>query len=316
MINGKRTLWPTWRNVLWDRYTIGIPSGTHYLADLSLQLEETVSTHSQQQRSNGQGSSGPCNSGSTTSSSPNEMSGDLEKAFQILESVQDLQNDSLDFDDINLCLDPTTSHDTGAESSGESSTEFVPISAATTKVPLSNDFHLEFFSNSIECVPHGAPTRTTGPFFGIQAGNLMISPSTDSESSLSLNTQGFLTSGTSRAHNALPMLSDQEQGALQYYTEVVFPSLFSFLSCDVARDECKRTIETSRQRRVCLQYIVSHSARRQDAELRRFGLRLPESSVAHGATALDQQHQLLMLPHSGHEVDKECLLHILLAQVN
>lgn len=255
------------------------------------------------------------------------MSGDLEKAFQMLESVQDLHHETLEFDDVNLCLDATEYHDTAAESSGESSTDIIPMAAATAKVSLSNDFHLEFFPNCIECVPHETQQTTAGAHFGVQASSLMISPSTASESSLSLSRQRFLTPVTAGAPNGFPMLSGQEQSALQYYTEVVFPSLFSFLSFDVARDECKKTIESSRQLRVCLQYVISHSARHQDAELRRFGLRLPEPTVAHGATVLDQHiqrpagagtYQESTVPTilSTGSVDKECLLHVLLAQVN
>lgn len=109
----------------------------------------------------------------------------------------------------------------------------------------------------------------------------------------------------------LPELTREEQRAWQYYTEVILPSMFSFIPTEYAQDECTKVMKACQSSSSCLQRIVSQTEQFQASELKRFGLWKTSGLVS----GHERYEQAMVLQRYGN-FNKDCLLHILMAQVS
>jgi len=107
-----------------------------------------------------------------------------------------------------------------------------------------------------------------------------------------------------------PKLTQKEQKAWEYYTEIIFPSMFPFLPLDSAQGKCKKAIEASQNSASFVRQIVFQTEQYQASELRRFGLGNTKDLISGRS-----YEQPMSLQRYG-DFDSDCLLHIIIAQVS
>ena len=240
----------------------------------------------------------------------------LDGALGWLDPVYHPQHYAIDFSDISL--DPEQ-HDRNYDALSPLSTETSDLSTETldhfrtslTRTVVDDVPFEKLMDDSMQTLPlnHAIAMSASQP--ASQQGVLLTPLETPSSESAHNRGAGLPVPTIPATKVLPPELTQEEQRAWQYYTEVILPSMFLFLPLESAQHECTKALKACQSSASCLRQIVSQTEQFQASELKRFGLR-----NSRGPVSGQENHEHTMMLQRYGSFNQDCLLHILMAQVS